>query len=78
MYCHEAINQPDTVKSAKAMIKEINEHVENGDWELVPRHTVPEGVNPVPSVWSIQQKRDLVMDEVMKYKACLNLHGSTN
>ena len=50
MYYHEAMNQPDAIKFAKAIIKEITGHVENGDWELVLRHTVPEGVNAVLSV----------------------------
>ena len=49
--------------------------MENGDWEHVPRHTIPEGVNPGLSVWSMRQKCDLVIDDFVKYKARLNLHG---
>ena len=76
LHYHEAINQPDAIKFAKAIINKINGHVENGDWELVPRNTIPEGVNPVPLVWSMQQKCDLVTDEAVKYKAHPKLHGS--
>ena len=72
IYYHEAVNQPDTIEFAKAIIKEINGHVDNDDWELVHKNTVPEGVNLVPSVWSMRRKRDLVTDEVVKYKARLN------
>ena len=53
MFYHEAINQPDAIKFAKAIIKEINGHVDNGDWECVPRHTAPEGVTPVSLLWSM-------------------------
>ena len=53
MYYHEAVNQPDAIEFVKAIIKEINGHVDNGDWELVHRNTVPEGVNLVLLVWSM-------------------------
>ena len=76
MYYHEAINQPDAIEFAKAIIKDVNWHMDNGDWEFVPWNTVPDGVTPVPSVWSMQCKHDLVTDKVVKYKACLNLYGS--
>ena len=76
MYYDETINKPNAIKFAKAIIKEINGHVDNGDWELVPRHSVSERVSPDPLVWSMQQKDDLVMDEIIKYKAHLNLHGT--
>ena len=66
MYYHEAVNQPDAIEFAKAIIKEINGHGDNGDWELVHKNTVPEGVNLIPSVWSMQCKRELVMDEIVK------------
>ena len=50
MYYHEAIIQPDAIKFAKAIIQEVNRHVDKGNWELVPRSTVPEGVTPVLSI----------------------------
>ena len=49
----EAMNQPDAIEFVKAIIKEINEHVDNGNWELVPRNMVSEGANPVLSMWSM-------------------------
>ena len=50
--------------------------MDSGNWELIPRDTVLEGVTPVSSVWSMQCKHDLIMDKVVKYKACLNWHCS--
>ena len=49
--------------------------MDNGDWELIPCIKVPEGMEPFPSVWAMCKKRDLVMDQVVKYKEKLHLHG---
>lgn len=49
--------------------------MDNEHWELVDRDTVPEGVEVIPSVWSMKRKRDLVSNIITKYKARLNLHG---
>ena len=75
MYYHQTMNQPDVSEFARVSVKEVNRHVDNGDWELVPHSKVPEGVKPVPSVWAVHRKLDLVTDQVTKYKAHLNLHG---
>ena len=74
-YYHQAMNQPDAWKFAHALVKEVNGHVDNKDWELIPCSKVPQGVEPVPSVWAMHRKRDLVTDKVTKYKAHLNLHS---
>ncbi len=58
-----------------AVVKEINSHVENKNWELVPRDTVPEDAQIVPSVWSMRRKRDLTTNDVKSHQARLNLHG---
>ena len=75
MYFHQALKQEDSPEFIKAIVKEINGHVEQNHWQIVPRSTVPEGVTPVPSVWAMRQKRNLTTNEVTKYKARLNLHG---
>jgi hypothetical protein len=75
MYFNQALRQPDAKEFVNAVIKEINGHVENNHWELVPRDTVPEDAQIVPSVWSMRRKRDLTTNDVKKHKARLNLHG---
>ena len=75
MYLHQALQQPDAAEFVKAVIKEINGHVENHNWELVPREQVPPDVEVVPSVWAMRRKRNLTTNEITKYKARLNLHG---
>jgi hypothetical protein len=36
MYLNQALRQPDVKEFVNAVIKEINGHVENKHWELVP------------------------------------------
>ena len=75
MYLHQALRQPDAAEFVKAVIKEVNGHVENHNWELVRRDQVPPNIEVVPSVWALRRKRNLVTNEITKYKARLNLHG---
>jgi hypothetical protein len=58
-----------------AIIKKINGHVDNKHWRLAKQDTILEDVQIVPSVWSLQCKRDLTTNEITKHKARLNLHG---
>jgi hypothetical protein len=42
---------------------------------LQKQSNIPEDVQIVPSVWFLQRKRDLTMNEVKSHNARLNLHG---
>ena len=75
MYYHQALQQPDAHQFAKAIVKEVNGHVENNHWQLIKRKDVPEEAQVVPSVWSMRRKRNLTTNEITKHKARLNLHG---
>jgi hypothetical protein len=74
MYLHQALRQPDSKEFVEAVIKEVNGHIDNDHWKLIPRTEVPEGTEVVPSVWAMQRKRDLTTGKVTKHKARLNLH----
>ena len=41
MYFHQAINQKDSAEFIEYVVKEINYHVYNKHWELVPIEYVP-------------------------------------
>ncbi len=73
-YCQE-LKQLDASQFVDAIIKEINGHIDNKHWRLPKQDTVPEDVQIVPSVWSLQCKRDLTTNKITKHKARLNLHG---
>ncbi len=59
----------------QAVIKEVNGQVDCKNWTLKKRSKVPEDVQIVPSVWLMQCKRDLMMNEIKSHKARLNFHG---
>ena len=74
MYFHQAMAQEDSGDFVEAVVREVNGHVDNSHWKLVPIESVPEDTNILPSVWSIQRKRNIVTNEITKYKAHLNVH----
>ncbi len=69
MYLQQALRQHDAKLFVDAIIKEINGHIDNKNWELVHQDTAPEDAQVVPSVWAMQRKRDLVTNEVKSHKA---------
>jgi hypothetical protein len=76
MYFHqEAMKAPDRDQFKKALVKEVNDHIENHNWELIPREYVPKGITVLPSIWSMKRKRDIKTQQVYKHKARLNVHG---
>ncbi len=75
MYFQQALNQPDAEHFIKAVIKEINGHVDNEHWVLTKRDEVPDDAQIVPSVWSMPRKPSLTTNEIESHKARLNLYG---
>jgi Reverse transcriptase (RNA-dependent DNA polymerase) len=75
MYLHEAMKQPDKKKFIKAMEDEVRAHTENGNWILVSRKSVPSNQPVLPAVWAMRRKRDIATQEIIKWKARLNVHG---
>ena len=75
MYYQQAISQPDRLEFIKAIVKEVNDHTENGHWKLIPTSEVPKGTKVIDSVWSMKRKRDIRTREIKRYKARLNIHG---
>jgi hypothetical protein len=50
MYLHQTLHQPDSKEFVEAIFKEVNGHVDNDHWKLMPCTEVPEGSEVVPSV----------------------------
>ena len=78
MYYHQAMKQDDVDKLKQAVEREVNGHVDNGHWELIPKAEIPEGHETVPSTWSMRCKRNFTTNDIKKYKARLNVHGGKN
>ena len=75
MYLQQVLKQPDAKEFVQAVIKEVNRNVDSINWTLQKQSHVPEDVQIVPSVWSLQCKCDLTTNKVKSHKARLNLHG---
>jgi Reverse transcriptase (RNA-dependent DNA polymerase) len=75
MHYHQAMKQPDRAQFIKAMKEEVQAHIDNGHWELIPRSEVPAGTKILSAVWAMRRKRRIATQEVYKWKARLNVHG---
>jgi hypothetical protein len=76
MYLQQALRQHDDAKEfLQAVVKEINRHLDCKNWTLKKRSKVPDDIQIVPSVWSMQCKHDLTTNKIKSHKAQLNLHS---
>jgi len=75
MYYHQAMRAPDKEQFLAVIVKEINDHITNNYWQLVPKSEVPAGTKVLDLVWSMKRKRDICTREVYKWKVRLNIHG---
>ena len=65
MTLKQAIQEPDANKFLKAMIKEINDHVQQKHWHLVTDKQMQASGHtgkPIMGVWSIKRKRNPVRE----------------
>jgi Reverse transcriptase (RNA-dependent DNA polymerase) len=76
MYLHEAMKEPDREQFKEAMIKEVKDQIDNGNFVVVKRSTVLKDEPVMPTMWQMKRKRDIKMREVKKWKARLNIDGS--
>ena len=76
MYMHEAMREPDSEEFRAAMAKEVSDQMDNGNFSIVERSSVPVGEAIMPTVWQMKRKRDIKTRVVKKWKARLNLDGS--
>jgi hypothetical protein len=53
MYLQQALKQPDAKEFVRAVIKEVNGHMDSNNWTLQKQSKVSENVQIVPSVWSL-------------------------
>eukprot|EP00957_Ditylum_brightwellii_P039763 3010344-Ditylum_brightwellii.AAC.1 len=56
MYFHQAIKQPNAPQFVKAIVKEINGHIERGHWQLISIEDVPKGTKILDAVWAMKRK----------------------
>ena len=56
-------------------IKEVNNHIEQKHWELIPREQVLKGEQLLPYIWEFKQNMYIKTKLVFKHKTCLDLYG---
>ena len=82
MTINQALREPNREEFVKAMIKEIEDHTQQGHWEEVHMSTIPSGNKPISSVWSMKQnetwqeisssgRQDNVLTEGILYMECI-------
>ena len=76
MYMHEAMREPDKEHFKKAMKKEWNDQLSNGNFVVRHKSEIPKSTTILPAVWQMKRKRDIISRAVKKYKARMNIDGS--
>jgi Reverse transcriptase (RNA-dependent DNA polymerase) len=76
MYLHEAMREPDKEQLKEAMVKEVKDQMDNGNFVVVERSAVPDGKLIMPMVWQMKRKREIITRAIKKWKARLNIDGS--
>jgi hypothetical protein len=72
-YFHQAMQQDDRDDFIQAMIKELQDHQENGHWKLVRRSEIGKATT-IKAIWSFKRKRR-PDGSILKHKARLCAHG---
>ena len=73
---HEAMQAKDQKEFKAAMEKEVNDHIDNGNFSIIPQSKVPTGFRVFPGAWTMVCKRDILTREFKKSKARLAFDGS--
>jgi hypothetical protein len=76
MYLWQAKKQMDWPQFKAAMQKEIEDHTENENWEIVRHSDIHKNTPILPTIWLMKQKRRISTREVYKWKARLTIDGS--
>ena len=77
MYLYEA----EAMKGAywkgfiTAMVKEVTDQMNNGDYYITPKSQVKTGSTILPVLWKMKHKRDIKKRYFKKWKARLNIDG---
>ena len=76
MYLHEAMQQEDKTELIKAMMEEVRDQTDNGNFSIIKRNQVPKGSTILPCVCQIKRKRHIMTRNIKRSKARLNVDGS--
>ena len=75
LYWDQAMKAPDKDKFIEVVGIELDCQEKMGNYKPVPLRDIPKGTKLIDMVWSMRHKRRINIQEVYKWKACLNVHG---
>ena len=76
MYYHQSRKQDDWTDFRKAMLEELQAHIQNKSVVLVKRDQVPPTHKVLPAVWAMRRKRRADTGSIYKWKDRVNIDGS--
>ena len=74
LYWDQAMKAHDRDKFIEAIRIELDSHERMGNYKPIPIDKVHNGTKLLDMVWSMQEKCRIKMQEVYKWKVCLNMH----
>ena len=75
LYYHEVIKVPDKDEFLKAMQKEFDSHMTKNHYQLIDQNAVPKREDVLDAVWSMKRKRNILTNEIYKFKSRLNKYS---
>ena len=69
MCMHQAMKQPDKKQFVKAMKKEWQDQLDNGNFSVIHRKNVPQGATILPAVWQMKRKRCIKTRQIKKVES---------
>ena len=75
MYYNHAMKEEGAIQFKQVIIKETKNCCNSNNWTIVKQSSVLLYCEILLSVWSMKQKRDLITQQPIKYKARLNIYG---
>ena len=75
LQCDQVMKADDRIHFQDAMIEEFGVHSKRNYYSIIDRNDVPDDEDVLDSVWATKRKKNILTNNVYKYKARLNLHG---
>ena len=76
MYLHEAIQHEYKAEFLKAMLEEVRDQTENGNFSTIKRNQWPKWSTILPCIWKMKRKRHIKTRNIKRWKARPKVDGS--
>jgi hypothetical protein len=66
MYLHEAMKELDKADFIKAIQREVQNQMDNGNYSILHRSELPREATVIPAVWQMKRKHNIMTQQVKK------------